>query len=95
MCLATKCLIFDITPIVLHLFEDIKFIWCFHDSLFSIRTPKYFTYSMLSREVSLLEISLLVCIYVTDKSENSSWVPRSHVSVYVELAWDACGHLMV
>ena len=64
MCLGTKCFIFDIIPIVLLIFEDIKFI-CFQNGLLSIRTPRYFRYSLLSGEIKNSHAIKHCDIYIT------------------------------
>ena len=45
------------------IFEDTEFIWCSHDSLLSIRTPRYFIYSLLSGEISLLVMLSNIVIF--------------------------------
>ena len=52
----TKCLSLVIIPIDLLILEAILSMWCFHDNLLSIISPKYFTYSLHSISVNLFTL---------------------------------------
>ena len=56
----TKCRSLDKRPTVLLIFKRIVLMWLFQESLWSIRTPKYFTTSLNSKCEFLFVLALWI-----------------------------------